>query len=185
MRRIVICGPPHSGKSVFLANLQRLLPVEHHILIFGAPDGEWHWSNEADQNLVRGIRQKKQFTDDFADHIVKAIETAEQRLILVDTGGKRLYPNHEIFAVCDAFIIVSSSREEMVEWRKFGEAQECQCIAELDSVLHGTCELYPEADDKIIRGRISGLERGQTVKSPVLEAVAKRLKKVIVQNIYL
>lgn len=182
MRRIIVCGPPHSGKSVFLSNLQRLLPVEHHMLIFGAPDGEWHWSNEADQNLVCELRQKKGFSDNFADNIVKAIESAEQRLILVDTGGKRLHPNHEIFSACDAFIIISSSKEEMVEWRRFGETQGCECIAELDSVLHGTCELYPEADDKIIRGRISGLERGQTVKSPVLDAVASRLKKIIEAN---
>jgi ABC-type iron transport system FetAB ATPase subunit len=74
MRQIIVCGPPHSGKSVFLSNLQRLLPVEHHMLIFGAPDGEWHWSNEADQNLVCELRQKKGFTDNFADNIVKAIE---------------------------------------------------------------------------------------------------------------
>ena len=100
----------------------------------------------------------------------------------MDPGGKRLPPNHEIFSACDGFIVISSSPEEMVEWRKFGEAQGCKCIAELDSVLHGTCELYPEADDKIIRGRISGLERGQTVKSPILDAVAKRLLEIIEAN---
>lgn len=182
MRRIVVCGPPHSGKSVFLSNLQRLLPVEHHMLIFGAPDGEWHWSNESDQNMVRELRHKGQFTDDFYDNIVSAITCAEQRLVLVDTGGRRTDANARIFSVCDAFIIVSSSQEEMAEWRKFGEAQGCKCIAELDSVLHGACELYPEAEDKIIRGRISGLERGQTVKSPVLDAVAKRLCEVIAAN---
>jgi len=152
------------------------------MLIFGAPDGEWHWSNEADQDLVRATRQKKAFTDDFAENIVKAIESAEQRLVLVDTGGKRLPPNHEIFATCDGFIILSSSREEMTEWRKFGEAQGCQCIAELDSVLHGTCELYPDAGDGIIRGRISGLERGRKVCSPVLEKVAESLRAIIAEN---
>jgi hypothetical protein len=152
------------------------------MLIFGAPDGEWHSSNEANQELVRETRQKGQFTDDFANNIVKAIASAEQRLVLVDTGGRRSEANERIFSACDGFIIISSSKEEMVEWRKFGEAQGCKCIAEIDSVLHGTCELYPEADDKIIRGRISGLERGQVVKSPVLDAVAKRLREIISAN---
>ena len=179
---MVVCGHAHSGKSVFLANLQKLLPVEHHMLIFGAPDGEWHWSNEADQNLVRETRQKKGFTDNFASNIVKAIESAEQRLILVDTGGKRLHPNHEIFAACDGFITISSSPEEMAEWRKFGETQGCKCVAELDSVLYGTCKLYPDRNDGIIRGRICGLERGQVVKSPVLDAVARRLREIIEAN---
>lgn len=182
IRRVVVCGPPHSGKSVFLSNLQRLLPVEHHMLIFGAPDGEWHWSNEVGQDLVQELRQKKQFSSDFDDNIVKAIESAEQRLVLVDTGGKRLHPNHEIFRCCDGFITISSSPEEVIEWRKFGEAHGCQCLAELDSVLHGTSELYPDRGDSILRGRISGLERGQTVESPVLDAVANRLKKVIEAN---
>lgn len=182
IRRVVVCGPPHSGKSVFLSNLQRLLPVEHHMLIFAAPDGEWHWSNEADQSLVKELRHKSQFTDDFAEKIVKAIESAEQRLVIVDTGGKRSIFNERIFAACDAFIIVSSSQEETAEWRQFGEAHGCQCLAELDSVLQGTCEMYPDRGDNIIRGRISGLERGQAVKSVTLEAVAQLLRQVMAAN---
>lgn len=183
IRRVAVCGPPHSGKSVFLANLQRLLPSEHYMLIFGAPDGEWHWSNEADQGLVKNLREKKKFSEDWCRKIVTAIQSAEQRLVLVDTGGKRLPPNDEIFSSCDGFIIISSSPEEMIGWRKFGEAQGCQCLAELDSVLHGTSELYPDRGDEIIRGRICGLERGQTVESPVLDAVAVRLNQVIEANV--
>lgn len=182
IRRVVVCGPPHSGKSVFLSNLQRLLPVEHHMLIFAAPDGEWHWSNEADQGLVVELRRKEQFTHDFCDKIVSAIAGADQRLVLVDTGGRRSPANQKIFAACDAFIIVSSSPEETVEWRAFGEAQGCQCLAELDSVLHGTNELYSDSSDGIIRGRICGLERGQKVESPVLDAVAERLRQIIAAN---
>ncbi len=182
MRKVIVCGPPHSGKSVFLSNLQRLLPTEHHMLIFGAPDGEWHWSNEADQKLVRELRAKKEFTDEWCDGILAAIASVEQRLVLVDTGGKRLPPNDRIFQSCDAFIVLSSSPEEREEWRRYGERFGCRCIAELDSVLHGECELYPLADDGIIRGRITGLERGKTVASPVLEAVAERLRKVIAAN---
>lgn len=182
IRRVVICGPPHSGKSVFLANLQSRLPVEHHMLIFGAPDGEWHWSNQADQGLVKELRHKGQFSSEWCGGIIGAIQSAQQRLVLVDTGGKRLPPNDEIFSSCDGFIVISSSPEEMVEWRKYGEAQGCQCMAELDSVLQGTSELYPDRGDGIIRGRISGLERGQTVESPVLNAIASRLCQVIKVN---
>jgi len=182
IRRVVVCGPPHSGKSVFLANLQRLLPSEHYMLIFGAPDGEWHWSNEADQGLVQNLREKKKFSKDWCGEIVTAIQSAEQRLVLVDTGGKRLPPNDEIFSSCDAFIIISSLPEEVIEWKKYGESYGCQCLAELDSVLHGASELYTDRGDDIIRGRIAGLERGQTVESPVLDVIANRLRGVIEAN---
>ena len=182
IRRVVVCGPPHSGKSVFLANLQRLLPVEHHMLIFGAPDGEWHWSNQADQGLVKNLREKKKFSVDWCGRIVSAIASAEQRLVLVDTGGKRLPPNDEIFSSSDGFIIISSSPEEVIEWRKYGESFGCQCLAELDSVLEGTQELCTNRGDGIIRGRICGLERGTTVESPALRAVANRLCEVIEAN---
>jgi len=182
MRRVIVCGPPHSGKSVFLANLQRLLPVEHHMLIFGAPDGEWHWSNKANQVLVRETRQKRSFSDEWCDGILNAIARAEQRLVLVDTGGKRLSPNDRIFRECDAFIILSSSKEEIIEWRRFGEENGCECIAELDSALQGTDDVYSDAGDGILRGRITGLERGQEIDSPVLDAVAGKLREVIEAN---
>jgi hypothetical protein len=152
------------------------------MLIFGAPDGEWHWSNEANQSLVKNLREKKGFSQDWCRQIVTAIQSADQKLVLVDTGGKRLPPNDEIFSSCDGFIIISSSPEEMIEWRKFGESFGCQCLAELDSVLHGTSELYPDRKDGIIRGQICGLERGKTIESPVMDAVASRLCEVIKAN---
>lgn len=152
------------------------------MLIFGAPDGEWHWSNQADQSLVKNLRDKKGFSGDWCRQIVTAIQSAEQRLVLVDTGGKRSPANDAIFASCNGFIVISSSPEEVIEWRKYGESFGCQCLAELDSVLHGSSELYPDRGDGIIRGRICGLERGQMIQSPVLDAVAKRLCEIIKAN---
>jgi CRISPR-associated protein Csx3 len=182
MRRIIVCGPPHSGKSVFLANLMRQLPPDSFYLAFAAPDGEWHWSNFGDQDLVAVVRQKGKFTDNFVSSMVEAIRANEQPLVLVDTGGVRSEANERIFAVSDGCIILSSKPEEIVAWREFAAAHGVAVLAELDSVLHGTCELYPPQDDGVIRGRIAGLERGHTVVSPTLEAVAERLRTIIRSN---
>ena len=43
--KIVFCGPPHSGKSVFIANLIDKLPSDGYTIIRACPDGEGTWSN--------------------------------------------------------------------------------------------------------------------------------------------
>lgn len=182
MRRIVVCGPPHSGKSVFLANLMRQLPPDSFYLAFAAPDGEWHWSNFGDQDLVAAVRQKGKFTENFIGSMVEAIRANEQPLVLVDTGGVRSEANERIFDACDACVILSSKPDETALWREFAARHHVAVLAELDSVLHGTCELYPPASDGVIRGRISGLERGQTIESVTLAAVVERLRQIIREN---
>ncbi len=182
MRRVIVCGPPHSGKSVFLAQLMCQLPPDSFYLAFAAPDGEWHWSNFGDQVLVAAVRQKGKFTENFVGSMVEAIKANEQPLVLVDTGGVRSEANERIFDACDACIILSSKQDEVVAWRQFAAARNVAVLAELDSVLHGTCELYVDRGDGVVRGRISGLERGQTIQSPTLDAVVNRLREIIREN---
>lgn len=182
MRRVIVCGQPHSGKSVFLANLMRLLPPDSFYLAFAAPDGEWHWSNFGDQDLVQVVRQKGKFSEDFVSSMVDAIRFNEQPLVLVDTGGVMSPENARIFSACDGCIILSSDHEKISAWHEFAARNNVQVLAELDSVLHGTCELYSDQGDNVVRGRISGLERGQTIQSPTLNAVVNRLREIIRSN---
>lgn len=67
-RAIAFVGPPHSGKSVFLAEMYRQLLANPKIgdkafLQRACPDGEGMWSAEADQELVKKIRRKGKFKE--------------------------------------------------------------------------------------------------------------------------
>jgi len=172
---------------VFLANLMRLLPPDSFYLAFAAPDGEWHWSNFGDQDLVSVVRQKGKFSEDFVSSMENAIRNNQQPLVLVDTGGVMSPENGRIFDVCEGCIILANSEKSndaIPAWREFAASHSVQVLAEIVSDLHGTNELISSGDGdggKII-GRIAGLERGQTINSPVLEAVANRLREVIRSN---
>ncbi len=183
MKKVIVCGPPHSGKSVFLANIMAKIPCDQYILIYGCPDGEGHWSNIANQNVAQAIRQKGVFDATFLNFITKSIRNAEQRLVLVDVGGRRSSENEIIFRECEGYIILSSSPEEISAWRQFGDGLGLQCLAELDSRL-STEEsvLYPNQGDGILRGLVVGLERGTFVNSVVIDVLVKRFKAIITAN---
>lgn len=59
--KIVVCGPPHSGKSVFIANLEKRLPTNSFKTIRVHRDGEGTWSNNP--NLTLYAAKTKTTTD--------------------------------------------------------------------------------------------------------------------------
>jgi CRISPR-associated protein Csx3 len=173
--KIVICGPPHSGKSVFVANLKELLPRNSYFLFRCAPDGEGTWSQRGDQELVARIRRKGRFDARFMEYVLNGLRNCRGiPIVLVDVGGIRSAENEAIFRLCDAFIVISSSDEEMVKWREFGESLGLRCLAVLKSVLHG--EEVIESTDLPVRGVITNLERGTyQLESPLLNVIASQL----------
>ena len=54
--KIVFCGPPHSGKSIFLQGLTANTPHDDYYLFRSCPDGEGTWtysnSGDAEKRLV-------------------------------------------------------------------------------------------------------------------------------------
>jgi len=183
LKKIIICGPPHSGKSVFLANVMAKLPCDQYILIYGCPDGEGHWSNIANQSVAKVIRQKGHFDATFMSFVTRSIRNAEQRLVLVDVGGIRSPQNETIFRECEGYVILSSSPEEISAWREFGDGLGLKCLAELDSRLsEEESVVYPDQGDGILRGLVVGLERGTFVCSAVIDALVERFKGIITAN---
>jgi len=175
--KTIFCGPPHSGKSVFIANLIRYLPYDSYVRINANGDGEGTWSNNSDQDEVMRTRHKTGNTPaDFA-RWTKRIRQVRSDIVLIDVGGRILEDKVPMFEAADCFVIISSDVSMVEAWRDFGESHGCRCLAIIESCLEGEEEIC--LDDGIIRARMSGLERGVCINdSKVLRAVAERLIEI-------
>ncbi len=81
------CGPPHSGKSVFIANLIDKLPTDAYTIIRACPDGEGTWSNNKIKKKHPPFEKKGKFTKTFIDDVCNAIDNQTNKIVLVDVGG--------------------------------------------------------------------------------------------------
>lgn len=173
--KVIICGPPHSGKSVFFQGLTKLLDRNSYFLFRACPDGEGTWTYRDERNSVE-LRRKGKFDQAFMKYVLEGLANCSVHapLTLVDVGGVRSAENEAIFQACDAFVVLSSKDEETLAWREFGERLGLRCLALLRSDLHGEHSL--ESIEVPIRGTVAGLERGQLVVSPAHEALALVLK---------
>lgn len=116
---IAICGPAHSGKSVFLNKLYSILPTERRYLIRACPDGEGVWSNGEDQHIIQLVRKKDKFTPEFMRNVKDVIENVQSDIVLVDVGGIPSKENVEIMSHCDYYLIVSRDKSKTFQWERF------------------------------------------------------------------
>lgn len=175
--KTIICGPPHSGKSVLIANLQKLMPTDSFQRITANGDGEGAWSNNPNQEEVMSVRVKTKNTPEEFSMWTRLIETAQQDIVLVDIGGRIQEDKIPLFNASDSFVIVCSrmmmeKEPDIVNrWKAMGEECGCQCIGIVMTVLGGKDELY--ATEPYFHGQLSDMERGRyNLDSPVLKALA-------------
>ncbi len=118
---IAIGGPPHSGKSVFLAELYRQTLAKIGSSVFlqrACPDGEGMWSAEADQDLVKQIRRKGQFDAPTMNFYFSSIEGLKKtkEIVLIDLGGMKSLENILILAHCSDLVVLSSKKDQLDKW---------------------------------------------------------------------
>lgn len=186
---IVFCGPPHSGKSVLIANLKKRLPDDCQRVLRACPDGEGDWSNESGNFLV-DVRNKSTFTPEFVERFCHAIDrNQDSKIVIVDVGGRRTEENREIFSHCDSYAVLCSTipenQNEMQEWQTFADSiikkgtpeEHLACFALLDSALEGTEEIdWQEAKTNPLKGKVTGLARKTLLKSsPLLDKLAAKI----------
>lgn len=170
--KTIVCGPPHSGKSVLISNLVRLMPSDSFQRITANGDGEGTWSNNPNQEDVMAVRHKSSNSPQEFVNWKQRIETAIQDIVLIDIGGRLQDDKGPLFDAADSFIIVSSDPDMAPKWKSFGESHNCRCIAIIESSLTEQECIISTAP--YLQARISGLERGNNlIGSIVLSALAE------------
>ena len=182
---VAVGGPPHSGKSVFLAELYRQLLLRRSsgfaFLERGCPDGEGMWSDETDPAVVKQIRRKGSFSDEFMGKTLKSVENLGKffPLVLVDLGGRRTAENAEILARCTHLMIVSSKEDENEAWSGFAGLEGVSTLAVFSSSLVRTADgsidqtVRSDADltGSVAKGNLINLDR-EAGKDPYQETVS-------------
>lgn len=182
---VIIGGPPHSGKSVLVYSLShalRELKVPHYVLR-ACPDGEGDWANESEQTLVREIRSKGDFSQEFIAEVSHQLQRRHLPLI-VDVGGKPKVWQEAVFAHCThAFLLIGDRADDqdaferdLAIWQEIMARQGVVVAGVFKSRLDGRPSV--NANVSPMTGVLTGLERGRTVGGAVISAVANHLQKL-------
>lgn len=190
---VSVGGPAHSGKSVFLAELYRQLLDRMPGEVFlqrGCPDGEGMWSSESDSSLVKTIRQKGKFGEQFTGWVTDAIRGLKKgfAITLLDLGGKRLPPNDDILRSSTHCIVLSSKEDETKSWVEYGQSYGCEIFAVIDSrlVKKESKELDNSARSSLdtsatpVAGTLVNLDR-EAPADPYREAVSALAERLIAE----
>jgi CRISPR-associated protein Csx3 len=185
---LAVVGPPHSGKSVLVAGFQRLLRRVPRTWVYRAtPDGEGLWSQESQEEHARHIRHPRQWTGEFRQWNLAAVQLLKQTcdLLFVDTGGKMSADTADLLRLCGKAVILVSARAEkegpgtFAKWRSFCTATGAEVVAELASDLDAKRSEIRGSDGPIA-ATVAGLDRGNTKPekevAPVLNAIMNRLE---------
>jgi len=201
--KIVLAGPPRSGKSCLREGLKqavRQIPgAPYPYVITACPDGEGAWfqqtvSNDPELAAQCKAAYKAKFTPAFTNRIEASVKNCQERLVLVDIGGIVSDENRQICRHADSAILIAGDsegktwEERLVEWKLFCKALDLKVIALLHSDYNGTEDQWVTVDDRLLVGSVHHLERGEpladreTIRELARHAVRLEASHGIVQS---
>ena len=132
MKKIVLCGPPRSGKSCMRQGLKDALMTLHRAgqgpypwVQTACPDGEGAWFQEtveADPVLAAACKAayKAKFTPEFVRRVADAVRNCQLPLTIVDIGGIPSVENEAICASATHAILLAGDLGRLPGWRLQG-----------------------------------------------------------------
>ena len=188
--KVVLCGPPHSGKSCLREGLKQALMERHRAkqapypyVLTGCPDGEGSWYSEAarrDPDLARQLKQayKTKFTWEFAQKIANDVKTLTIPLTLIDVGGKIDDKNRLIMAPATHAVILAGEMNRVEEWQLLCRELNLTVIAVIHSDYGGTVDRIL-SERPLLTGSVHHLERGESNSDrPMIQALASILAEL-------
>lgn len=183
--RLVLGGPPRSGKSCLREGLKqaiRAIPgAPYPYVITACPDGEGSWFQETvnrDPELARQCKAayKRQFTPAFVKLTADAVARCELPLTLVDIGGIPSPENETICAAATHIVILAGDPSRFEEWRAFAARLGLRVIAEIKSAYGAQEDIVSPPQNDVLRGQVHHLERGEPVADrPMVRALARHI----------
>jgi CRISPR-associated protein Csx3 len=179
---IVIGGPPHSGKSVLLGYLTDWLRRERidHYVLRACPDGEGDWFQRDRPEIVRSLRYKGEWTNEWVDQMCKAI-AGRQVPLLVDMGGRPSEYQLRILSACTHAVLLTKDEESRAHWLSHVDKAGLILLADLESSLDGPSEITKVAEP--LCARFVGMKRQHALlpaNQPAFELLAYLLRDVFV-----
>ena len=191
--KVVLCGPPNSGKSCLREGLKweimGILKAPYPYVIPACPDGEPAGYSEIgarDPKIVAEIKQgyKSDLTLEYAEKTAKGIRNASGSINIIDAGGKLSAENRIIFKECTHAIILAGDSqdrdhsEHWQEWETFCQKLDLPVIAKVYSDYLGTADRI-DTQSPILTGTIHQLSRGKNVQDrPTIKALARVVLKL-------
>jgi hypothetical protein len=198
MVKIILCGPPQSGKSVMRDGLKdaiKAIPVDlYPYVITACPDGEGAWFQKtmnADPELAKACKAayKSTFTQEFVQRAAESVQNCALPLVLVDIGGIPSKENKQICrAATHAILLAGNNPKTGEQWdfrlapyREFCQELGLVVMAEVFSNYSGVeDEIDGVGEDQVFRGSVHYLERGEEVKDrPMIKALADHIIQIV------
>jgi CRISPR-associated protein Csx3 len=179
MMKVVLCGPPQSGKSCFKAGLiqaiKRMPLAPYPYQIMACPDGEGSWFHSTAQvnpELAARERQKGCFSEAEVIKFEAWVRDVKERLTIVDVGGKISPENRRIMRHATHAVVLSRDVNAFAPWQDFCQELELQVIAQIYSDYTAREDVI-EWRSGILTGTVHYLDRQvQAMDRPMVQALA-------------
>lgn len=192
--KVVLCGPPQSGKSCLRDGLKRAILANvnapYPYIITACPDGEGSWHQKACENnesLAFDCKHnnKAPVTPKFAEEAARWVKSANQLINIIDVGGKITDENKTIMQPATHAVILSGDTSKFAEWEGFCQHLGLKIIAKIHSQLNAikdevlfskdwqenTSELLETT--ALLTGSVHSLKRGENLSTrPMVKALA-------------
>lgn len=186
--KIILGGPPHSGKSCLRAGLKAAIRdagQDYCYVITATPDGEGAWFHETaerDPNLAHRLKAdyRSSFTEEFVANKAQQVANCTLPLTIVDIGGRVSDENRRICATATHAVLLARTPDDFVEWEAFCQELNIQVIARFISDYHGTEDTWQQKSKCLLEGSIHYLERGEDLsKRPAIAQLAQHILRLI------
>lgn len=192
--KVVLCGPPQSGKSCLRDGLKRAILANvnapYPYIITACPDGEGSWHQQACENnqpVAEHCKRKNKgdVTPEFAREAAKWVRSANQLINIIDVGGRITDENKTIMQPATHAVILSGDTSKFAEWENFCQTLGLKVIAKIHSQLNATEDQVLFSNNwqentnellestSLLTGSVHRLERGENLSTrPMVQALA-------------